>query len=130
MMGMGFGGNLMFDLFPIIFITIFVIVIGTFVVTAVRGVSQWHKNNESPELTVEAEVVTKRTDVSYHNHHSAGEHHHTHTTSSTTYYATFQVESGDRLEFALSGMEYGRLVEGDKGRLTFQGTRYKGFQRL
>lgn len=75
-------------------------------------------------------MVTRRTDVSYHNHHSAGEHHHTHTTSSTTYYATFQVESGDRLEFALSGMEYGRLVEGDKGRLTFQGTRYKGFQRL
>jgi len=37
MMGMGFGENLMFDLFPIIFITIFGIVIGTFVVTAVRG---------------------------------------------------------------------------------------------
>lgn len=125
MMGMGFGGDLMFSLFPFFFITVFVIVIGTFIVTAIRGVSQWNKNNQSPELTVEAGVVTKRTDVSHH--HSGGEHHHSHT--STTYYATFQVESGDRLEFAMSGMDYGQLVEGDKGRLTFQGTRYKGFQR-
>ena len=48
-------------------------------------------------------------------------------THSTWYYATFQVESGDRMEFSASGREYGLLVEGDTGRLTFQGTRYLGF---
>ena len=48
-------------------------------------------------------------------------------TTSTRYYVTFQVESGDRMEFSVSGREYGLLVEGDTGRLTFQGTRYLGF---
>ena len=50
-------------------------------------------------------------------------------TSSTIYYVTFQVESGDRMEFSVSGTEYGMLVEGDEGRLTFQGTRYLSFLR-
>lgn len=42
---------------------------------------------------------------------------------------TFQVESGDRMEFVVSGTEYGVLVEGDQGQLTFQGTRYLSFDR-
>lgn len=52
-----------------------------------------------------------------------------HTSSSTVYYATFEVESGDRMEFGVPNKEYGLLVEGDRGRLTFQGTRYLGFER-
>ena len=47
----------------------------------------------------------------------------------TTYYVTFQVESGDRMELAVDGEDYGMLVEGDRGRLSFQGTRYLGFER-
>ena len=47
----------------------------------------------------------------------------------TWYYATFQVESGDRMEFAVDGMEYGMLAEGDMGKLSFQGTRYLSFER-
>ena len=46
-----------------------------------------------------------------------------------TYYVTFQVESGDRMELTVSGSDYGMLVEGDIGKLSFQGTRYLGFQR-
>ena len=53
--------------------------------------------------------------------------YHTHT--ATSYYATFQVESGDRIEFLVSDMEYGMLAEGDRGMLTFQGTRYLNFRR-
>lgn len=49
--------------------------------------------------------------------------------TSTRHYATFQVESGDRMEFSITGREYGMLAEGDRGRLTFQGTRYLGFER-
>lgn len=33
------------------------------------------------------------------------------------------------MEFAMDGAEYGLLAEGDRGRLTFQGTRYLGFER-
>lgn len=47
----------------------------------------------------------------------------------TTYYVTFEFESGDRLEFHISGKEYGLLSESDTGILSFQGSRYLGFQR-
>ena len=124
-MGFGMGGfDLMFSIFPFLFITIFVIVIGTFIVTAVRGIGIWSKNNASPRLTVSAQVVTKRTQVSHHHHQDSMSH------TSTAYYATFQVESGDRMEFSVSGAEYGMLAEGDQGSLTFQGTRYLGFERI
>lgn len=52
-----------------------------------------------------------------------------HSSSSTSYYVTFQVESGDRIEFLVAEMEYGMLAEGDEGKLTFQGKRFKGFDR-
>lgn len=117
------GFDMVFSIFPVLFTVVFVIVIGTFIVTAVRGVGTWSKNNASPRLTVSAQVVTKRTSVTHH--HSQNDMHH----SSTHYYATFQVESGDRMEFSVSGPEYGMLAEGDRGSLTFQGTRYLSFER-
>ena len=122
--GFGFGG---FGMFQVMFTLVFLLCIGTFVVILVKGISEWNKNNHSPRLTVPATIVAKRTNVSRHRHNGANGHHHHHT--STTYYVTFQVESGDRMELHLSGQEYGLLVEGDKGKLTFQGTRYLGFER-
>ena len=122
-MGFGFG----FDMFYIMFIIVFMLVIGTFIITAVKGIGQWNKNNNSPRLTVRAVVVSKRTDVSHH-HGRVNEHHHHHT--STSYYITFQVDSGDRMELHVTGHEYGMLIEGDRGMLSFQGIRYLGFERL
>lgn len=116
---MGFG----FELFGIMFSLVFFMVFGVFAVTAVKGISRWNKNNHSPRLTVPASVVAKRTNVSHH-------HHDHHMTRSTTYYVTFQVESGDRMELRMAGYEYGMLVEGDYGKLCFQGTRYLGFERI
>lgn len=120
---MGFGMG--FGLFGVMFTIVFVLVIGTFIVTIVKGVGEWNKNNHSPKLTVSAMVVTKRTNVSHHHGGTNNHHHH----SSTSYYVTFQVESGDRMEFHVTGQEYGLLVEGDSGKLSFQGTRYLGFER-
>ena len=125
--GMGFG--LMNTLFPIFFIMIFAVVIGGFVAAAVRGARRYAKNEASPVLTVDCTVVSKRADVRHVRHRSAGEMGMDHVSSSTTYYVTFQVESGDRIELSVDGGEYGLLVEGDRGRLTFQGTRYRGFER-
>ena len=122
---MGFGMS--FNMFGIMFTIVFVLVMGMFVVTIVQSIGQWNKNNNSPRLTVSATVVAKRTNVSRHHHNGANGHHHSST--STTYYVTFQVESGDRMELRMTGQEYGMLVEGDEGRLTFQGTRYLGFER-
>ena len=126
------GFDLMFSIVPVFIFIIFAIVIVGIITTAVRGVSQWSKNNASPRLTVAAAVVGKRIDVTHHQHANAGDQtgaHGYHTTSSTSYYVTFQVESGDRMEFSVSGAEYGMLIEGDRGRLSFQGTRYLGFER-
>ena len=136
MMDSGFGfssfdsfDSIMFTIVPVIVVIGFIVVIGSFIVMAVRGAAQWHRNNQSPRLTVDAELVSRRTEVSTFHH---GGHNGTdmcHTSSSTTYYVTFQVDSGDRMEFSVSGQEYGLLAEGDRGKLTFQGTRYLGFER-
>jgi len=123
-----FPGDVMFNIFPIIFMIIFVIVIGGFVVAIVSGIKQWSHNNNQPRLIVNAKVVSKRQDVSHHTHNNGDNMAPSHSTS-TTYYVTFEVESGDRMELHVNGNEYGILVEGDNGKLTFQGTRYLGFNR-
>ena len=120
----GFGGDpgfgMTFSIMRIMVPVIFVLVFGIIIVTMVRGVGEWNKNNHSPKLTVPVTVVAKRSDVD-----RGIETMHTF----TSYYVTFQVESGDRIEFLVSGTEYGMLAEGDSGELTFQGTRYLNFQR-
>ena len=116
------GFSVMASVFPFLFFIVFGIILIVFVVTFVRGIGEWHKNNNSPRITVPARVVSKRTSVSHGHHHSANGHMHT--TSST-----FEFESGDRMELGVSGSEYGMLAEGDSGKLTFQGTRYLSFER-
>lgn len=120
-----FGFGFFSSVFPVLFSLGVVAFFVAFIVTLVRSGRRWHKNNNSPRLTVEASVVTKRTSVSHS--HNASTHTHS---SSTWYYVTFQVESGDRMELSVSGYEYGMLVEGDRGRLSFQGTRFLNFERL
>ena len=91
-----FGFDFMNSVFPVIFTVMFVGIFIMFIVTAVRGIGRWHKNNNSPRLTVDATIVSKRMDVTHH-HNST-----THTNSSSTwYYATFQVASGDRMELSI-----------------------------
>ena len=124
-------------LFNIAFALIFCSVFITFGPATIQSVGffsfiTWNKNNHSPRLNVSARVVAKRTEVSHHQHPNNGDMSGSHgysTTSSTSYYVTFEVDSGDRIEFSMSGSEYGMLIEGDAGTLNFQGTRYLGFER-
>ena len=115
--------DIMFVIVPVFVTVIFVIVIATFIVTAVRGVGEWSKNNASPRLTVDASVVTKRQHNTSHRTQHGHRHHHSY------YYVTFQVDSGDRMELSVTGQEFGLIAEGDTGKLTFQGTRFLGFER-
>lgn len=105
---------------PIFIGIIFIIVFGFIFFAIISGLKQWNKNNNSPKLSVPAQVVTKRSKTSG----GAGD-----SSASTSYYVTFQFDSGDRLELKLSGREYGMLAEDDLGILTFQGTRYHSFER-
>lgn len=121
----GFGGlwGLVGMLFPVMFLLIF----GVGLFSAVQGLRTWNRNNRAPRLEVAATVVSRRTEVSRHTHHHGDGH--VHHAASTRYYATFQVSSGDRMEFSVPGREYGLLAEGDAGTLTFQGSRYLSFLR-
>ncbi|WP_273130959.1 DUF2500 domain-containing protein [Bacillus weihaiensis] len=99
---------------------IFIFIVSVIIFNVVRGVKEYTKNEQSPRLSVPAEVKAKRTKV-----RSGGQNHH----SSTSYYVTFEFSSGDRSELKVSGREFGQLAEGDVGILTFQGTRYVEFER-
>ena len=122
---MPFGFNFIFTIFPIIFIVMFLFAICMFVFVFSNIFKQMKKDNNSPRIRVQAKVIAKRENIrrssSMNDHHSSSIH--------TTYYATFEVESGDRMELHMTGSEYGLLIEGDEGFLTFQGSRFVSFER-
>ncbi|NLI52767.1 MAG: DUF2500 domain-containing protein [Clostridiales bacterium] len=124
-----FGGfGVLFGVVPVLVVAGFVVVLGIIIWRAVLGAKAWKRNNDSPVLTVDAAVVTKREDVSQYqmNQTDIAERMYS---SSTRYFVTFEVPSGDRMEFHVPAGEYGMLAEGDRGLLTFQGTRFIGFAR-
>jgi hypothetical protein len=92
-----------------------VLIVGRIVLSVVEGVL----NLCQLVRRAEARVVAKRSEV----------HGPAHGRTSTTYYTTFEFADGSRREFSLSGTEYGLLVEGDAGGLSWQGTAYRGFER-
>lgn len=101
---------------PVYFMIVFALVLGIIIATIVQNARKNRKNDNSPRVSSEATVVTKRTQV-------RGDHAH------TWYYVTFEFESGDRLELEIPHSRFGYLVEGDRGKLTFQGTRFLEFER-
>ena len=90
----------------------------------VTNIKEWSYNNKQPIIPVVSTVISKRTNVS---------HSHNNTTnigsSSITYYITFQFDNSERLELRVSGENYGVITEGDRGVLSFQGTRFISFER-
>lgn len=106
----------MFDIMSVFVPVMFLLVFGIIIGSIVQNFKKQRKNDASPRITSTVTLVTKRTKV-------WGDHSH------TDYYATFQFDSGDRLELEVPDNQFGYLVEGDKGELTFQGTRFLDFQR-
>lgn len=129
-----------FDFFNIFFIVIAVLVVGLFIFVFInmighrrlfngvlrRAADRMEQDDHAPRLTVTATVVSKRSNITVHHHTGDSVYPHT---STTSYYATFQVPSGDRMELSVPSTEYGLLVEGDEGDLTFQGSRFLSFDR-
>lgn len=129
-----------FDFFNIFFIVIAVLVVGLFIFVLInmighrklfngvlrRAADRMEQDDHAPRLTVTATVVSKRSNITVHHHTSDSVYPHT---STTSYYATFQVPSGDRMELPVPATEYGLLIEGDEGDLTFQGSRFLRFDR-
>lgn len=123
-------GSVVFGLgtsvFKLLFFGVFLLVLIVLAFSLIKGVGQWSRNNQAPVLNVFATIVAKREDLAYRHHNMDYTMHVSH---STSYYITFEVESGDRMEFEVSGQQYGMLVENDFGTLKFQGTRFLDFKR-
>ncbi|WP_435018518.1 DUF2500 domain-containing protein [Tundrisphaera sp. TA3] len=111
------------DSIVIVIVPIFIgIVAFAILLQILRGLAGWMHNNSLPRLDVPARVIAKREEV-----RSLGPHSHHHVR--TRYHATFELDDGRRFEFPMDGREYGVLMQGDEGTLSYQGTRYHGFQR-
>ena len=122
--------DLMDSVFPILFILVFCLVIGMFLYAIANSVKEKRANDAAPVLTVDAVVKTKRMDTYHSSPSYDGDGHMTSSgTHHTTYYATVEVESGDRMELQVSDYDYGQLTEGDRGKLTFQRKRFLHFDR-
>ena len=110
-------------IFSFIFPILFLLFMGMFFFALISNLRTWNKNNHSPRLTVPATVVAKRTDVSHSSSANAGDVSGAHgydTSTFTSYYVTFQVESGDRMEFEVDGSAYGPLKPKIAGALKTQ----------
>lgn len=104
-----------FGILGIMFVLVFSLVCFVFIVIFIKLLSYGRKNKREPRLTVLATVVEKRMIYSRSMY--------------SNFYATFEVESGDRMVLYLEENEFGLLVEGDRGLLTFQGDRFCDFKR-
>ena len=128
--GSPFGGgfDLVFSVFPYLFLIVFAIVIGSLIFSGAKYV----RNASSPRETVYARVVAKRMDVRTRvNHHSAGNGMHSHPahSSRTHYFITLEFDNGVRREYLDTKNLYGLVVEGDEGYAAVQGDWIVAFER-
>lgn len=98
----------------VITIVPFFIILGILIFIFSRILKSKRGNAKAPVLTVHAVVVSKRLHVM---------------NEISSYYVTFEVDSKDRMELHVMGSDYGMLVEGDQGQLTFRGNEYLEFVR-
>ena len=115
-----------FDLVDILFYVI------TFIFVFVIGIRiyKWNKNENSPKITVDARIISKRSKVKLTGLNceenismfSLGPY-------VSAYYIPFETEDGEEKEMNVNVTDYRRFFSGDFGKLTFQGNRYLSFER-
>lgn len=119
MMPLGF--DLMFAVVPMMMFAVFVFVFGSIIYNALNVA----KDKRKPIIPVNAKIVSKRTQM--RGGHSS--HNNMHSHGRTYYYATFELENGERMELSIPSHQIGYLVEGDEGVLNFQGNLFVKFER-
>ncbi len=125
--GFGYETSRGTSVFMIFFYVILALIIGVILFTAIRALYIWNKNNHSPRQTVHAEVFTKRQDFSTFRHNANNGIGH-YNTMYVKYFVLFQLDNGEKIRLKVKPGEYDLLRERDKGMLTYQGTRYLGFE--
>src|ERR1700730_15687596 len=96
--GRGCGGCAMEILFVIVPVIIGVVLIVVLIQMG-RQVAEWSDNNSQPILSARARLVTKRSATRGNMAPNTGG------MVSTAYYATFELEDGERREFSLYGKD-------------------------
>ncbi|MFD1955074.1 DUF2500 domain-containing protein [Paenibacillus thailandensis] len=107
-------------IFTFFFFLIAAVIAGTFLFIVVRGLRTWSSNNAAEPETRSCKVAAKRTEV----WGGSGD-----SSANTSYFITFEFHDGSRKELPVRGADYGMIAEGDYGIVTFQGTRFKHFDR-
>ncbi|MDL2248230.1 DUF2500 domain-containing protein [Tyzzerella sp. OttesenSCG-928-J15] len=106
--------SIMFGIVPLVGTLFFIFVAAFIIIVIVKSMGRTASDSVSPVITANVKVVSRRTSVR---------------NDFTHYFITFEFERGDRLEFGIDGRTFGMIAEGDNGSLTFQGSRFLGFQR-
>lgn len=104
----------------ILFILILILVVGIFLALIIKSLSVWTSNNNAPIQDRFCKVIAKRIQLSGSS---------SNLNSNTSYFVTFELEDRSRMELWIGRQQFGYMVEGDIGNLTFQGTRFKEFER-
>ncbi|ETT50902.1 MULTISPECIES: DUF2500 domain-containing protein [unclassified Paenibacillus] len=105
---------------PFLLKLILLLIAGFVAYTIWRGLKTWMTNQTSPLQSRVVTAVAKRTEV-----WGGRGHMGTH----TSYYVTFEFHNGSRRELEVKPKAYAMIVEGDRGELSYQGSRFKGFVR-
>ena len=110
--------SLLFSMLPLLLLLIIVVAVIVFIrlckPKAQRAVGAGASVPAAPPAPVQqqnAMVITKRSP------------------SGTEYFVGVELEGGERMELWVSGSQYGLLLEGDQGLLTWQGRRLVAFER-
>lgn len=108
------------DIFPMMsswFFLVFAVIMGIVLWRLGTSLLEALRNNVAPQEWYTAELIGKRT-------HVGGSEH-----SYTNYYLAFELENGERKEFRVKSSAYALSAEGDKGELSFKGSRFLDFKR-
>ena len=127
--GFDYGMNQGPDYFMLFFYGIGALIAGVILFGLLRGLYIWNKNNHSPRVTEEAEVYTKRQDFSTFTHRDRNVHFGSYRTIRVRYFVVFQTQNSGAVKLKVSSDDFDMLREGEKGMLTFQGTRFLGFKK-
>lgn len=99
---------------------VFTLVFGGFLYIIIRGLTMWISNNAAELARRTCKVIDKRTEV----WGGSGD-----SSANTNYYITFEFEDRTRIELYVRPQQFGLITIGDAGELTYQGKRFKQFNR-
>jgi len=111
---------------PILIGLVFAAILGTAAYQLIKKTRQSSRDDSLPVLTALATVSGTRTNTITQ---PADINPKYKVEPSTKFFATFRLQAGQSLEFELSNVQFAPLAEGQQGTLTFQGTRYLGFEK-